>query len=90
VGALACPDCGQTLGPAAARQERKTVTVLFCDLVGFTQLAEEMDPEDVASLLRPYHERVRGGARAIRRHGREVHRRRGIASLRLPKGTVGV
>ena len=27
----------------------------FCDLVGFTQRAEEMDPEDVAALLGPYH-----------------------------------
>jgi class 3 adenylate cyclase len=41
------------------RQERKVVTVLFCDLVGFTQRAEEMDPEDVASLLEPYHARLK-------------------------------
>src|SRR5215467_11182279 len=39
---------------AGSRQERKVVTVLFCDLVGFTSRAEEMDPEDVASLLAPY------------------------------------
>jgi hypothetical protein len=31
-------------------QERKVVTVLFCDLVGFTSRAEEMDPE-AANLL---------------------------------------
>src|SRR5512132_1738277 len=36
------------------RQERKIVTVLFCDLVGFTSRAEAMDPEDVAALLAPY------------------------------------
>jgi class 3 adenylate cyclase len=41
------------------RQERKVVTVLFCDLVGFTSRAEEMDPEDVASLLEPYHARLK-------------------------------
>ncbi len=41
------------------RQERKVVTVVFCDLVGFTQQAETLDPEDVAAILRPYHERVR-------------------------------
>jgi hypothetical protein len=35
---------------SASRQERKVVTALFCDLVGFTSQAEEMDPEDVASL----------------------------------------
>jgi class 3 adenylate cyclase/tetratricopeptide (TPR) repeat protein len=43
----------------AQRQERKVVTVLFCDLVGFTSRAEEMDPEDVASLLGPYHARLK-------------------------------
>ncbi len=41
------------------RQERKVVSVVFCDLVGFTSQAESMDPEDVAAILRPYHERVR-------------------------------
>src|SRR5437899_2728232 len=41
------------------RQERKVVTVLFCDLVGFTSRAEEMDPEDVAKLLVPYQARLK-------------------------------
>jgi class 3 adenylate cyclase len=41
------------------RQERKVVTVLFCDLAGFTSQAEEMDPEDVAALLGGYHARVK-------------------------------
>ena len=44
---------------ATSRRERKVVTVVFCDLVGFTSRAESMDPEDVEALLRPYHERVR-------------------------------
>jgi class 3 adenylate cyclase len=35
------------------QEERKVVTVLFCDLVGFTARAEAMDPEDVAALLAP-------------------------------------
>src|SRR3954467_5712248 len=39
--------------------ERKVVTVLFADLVGFTSPAEQLDPEDVADILRPYHERLR-------------------------------
>src|SRR5205807_7688056 len=43
----------------ASRQERKVVTVLFADLVGFTARAEEMDPEDVVGLLGPYHTRAR-------------------------------
>ena len=43
----------------AAREERKVVTVLFCDLVGFTSRAESMDPEDVRAFLSGYHEQVR-------------------------------
>jgi class 3 adenylate cyclase/tetratricopeptide (TPR) repeat protein len=41
------------------RRERKVVTVLFADLVGFTARAEELDPEDVEAILRPYHARLR-------------------------------
>jgi len=44
---------------AQARKERKVVTCLFCDLVGFTSQAESMDPEDVADVLGGYHEHVR-------------------------------
>ena len=40
-------------------RERKVVTVLFADLVGFTSTAEQLDPEDVEKILRPYHERLR-------------------------------
>src|SRR5580765_6770013 len=43
----------------SARRERKVVTVLFADLVGFTARAESLDPEDVEAILRPYHERLR-------------------------------
>ena len=41
------------------RRERKVVTVLFADLVGFTSRAERLDPEDVEAILRPYHSRLR-------------------------------
>ncbi len=41
------------------RRERKVVTVLFADLVGFTSRAETLDPEDVEAILRPYHARLR-------------------------------
>ena len=40
------------------REERKVVTVLFCDLVGFTSRSEAADPEDVAAVLRGYHGHV--------------------------------
>ena len=40
-------------------RERKVITVVFADLVGFTARSEALDPEDVESFLRPYHERLR-------------------------------
>jgi predicted ATPase/class 3 adenylate cyclase len=55
-----CPFCGATLvAEAPAREERKVVTVVFCDLVGSTARAERLDPEDVRALLSNYHARVR-------------------------------
>src|SRR3989475_72029 len=55
-----CFACGAPLEAGASRrEERKVVTVLFADLVGFTQRAEKMDPEDVRASLAPYLERVR-------------------------------
>jgi class 3 adenylate cyclase len=55
-----CGMCGTPLQPTTPpRQERKVVTVLFCDLVGFTARAERLDPEDVQAILAPYHARLR-------------------------------
>ena len=49
-GARFCPSCGHGLGVARG-EERRVVTVLFADLVGFTSQAERMDPEQVKSLV---------------------------------------
>jgi class 3 adenylate cyclase len=49
-----------TDGGVAPREERRLVSVVFVDLVGFTSRAERLDPEDVQALLRPYHDAVRG------------------------------
>ena len=56
-----CLRCGATLetGSAGEVEERKVVSVLFCDLVGFTARSEQVDPEDVRAILRSYHGRVR-------------------------------
>src|SRR2546427_7978905 len=56
-----CNACGSQLDvlPAPAREERKVVTVLFADLVGFTSRAEHLDPEDVRAILRPYYASLR-------------------------------
>ena len=57
-----CPFCAApltaTAAPAGAR-ERKVVSVLFCDLVGFTAASESADPEEVQARVGPYHRRVR-------------------------------
>jgi class 3 adenylate cyclase len=55
-----CLACGTPLGePDRTAVERRIVTVIFVDLVGFTARAERLDPEEVQALLTPYHERVR-------------------------------
>ena len=56
-----CGMCGAALARAAesAREERKVVTVLFADLVGFTSRSEQLDPEDVRAMLAPYWQRLR-------------------------------
>src|SRR5436190_4735937 len=62
------------------RQERKVVTVLFADLVGFTHRSEQLDPEDVAAILRPYHERLRS---ELERFGGTVEKFIGDAVMAL-------
>src|SRR5688572_7080407 len=55
-----CNGCGAALAAdVLAREERKVVTAVFVDLVGSTARAEQLDPEDVRSLLRRYHETLR-------------------------------
>jgi class 3 adenylate cyclase len=59
-GARFCNACGAVLVEAAPiGEERRVVSVLFVDLVGFTSKAETLDPEDVRAFLTPYYERVR-------------------------------
>ena len=47
------------------------MTVLFCDLVGFTAASEAADPEDVRARIRPYHTRLR---QEIERYGGTVEK----------------
>jgi class 3 adenylate cyclase len=76
-----CQACAAPLEEQpAAREERKVVTVLFCDLVGSTARAEGSDPEDVRALLSAYHERVR---RELERFGGTVEKFIGDAVMAL-------
>jgi len=64
-GARFCGECGSPLtadtsAPApVAAAERRHVSVLFADLVGFTPLSESRDPEEVRELLSRYFDRCR-------------------------------
>jgi class 3 adenylate cyclase/tetratricopeptide (TPR) repeat protein len=53
-GSRFCLSCGARLTASSTVEERKVVTTLFCDLVGFTQMSEAADPEDVDALLRSF------------------------------------
>ena len=79
-GARFCFSCGTELRAEAAREERKVVSVLFADLVGFTSRAEQMDPEDVRAVLAPYHARLRAELEA---HGGTVEKFIGDAVMAL-------
>jgi class 3 adenylate cyclase len=81
-GAKFCSECGIALGKAQppTYEERKVVTVLFADLVGFTSRAEQMDPEDVRALLSPYYARLRA---ELERFGGTVEKFIGDAVMAL-------
>ena len=73
-----CSWCATPLVLEAQREERKVVTCLFCDLVGFTARAEQLDPEDVRRLLQPYHALVRA---ELERFGGTVEKFIGDAAM---------
>jgi class 3 adenylate cyclase/tetratricopeptide (TPR) repeat protein len=75
-----CSACGAPLGEGAVREERKVVTVLFCDLVGSTSGAERLDPEDVRATLQPYSTRLRA---ELERFGGTVEKFVGDAVMAL-------
>jgi class 3 adenylate cyclase/tetratricopeptide (TPR) repeat protein len=61
-----CPACGHAVGaPGARGDERRIVTVVFADLVGFTSLSEAMDPEQVKYLVDVCMERLAGDVTAF-------------------------
>ncbi|WP_432066875.1 adenylate/guanylate cyclase domain-containing protein [Streptomyces sp. C10-9-1] len=54
-----CPHCGSSCAPAAPPEERRVVTVVFCDLVGSTALSGALDPEALRSVTLDYFEAMR-------------------------------
>jgi class 3 adenylate cyclase/tetratricopeptide (TPR) repeat protein len=53
------------------REQRKVVTVLFCDVVGSTALGESTDPEALRARMRRYFEDLRA---IVERHGGTVEK----------------
>ena len=76
-----CAGCGSTLAAATPQQpplradpataERRLVTIVFTDLVGFTALAEDRDPEAVRELLSRYFDTA---TEIVRQHGGTVEK----------------
>jgi class 3 adenylate cyclase len=77
-----CGECSAALGDAApaaaaniapvtafASGERRHLTVLFCDLVGSTEIAARLDPEEWRETVAAYH---RAAAEAVTRYGGHV------------------
>jgi class 3 adenylate cyclase/tetratricopeptide (TPR) repeat protein len=75
-----CFSCGAALELAAApsAETRKTVTVLFCDLVGSTAMGEQLDPETLRSLLSRSFDRV---SAIVESHGGVVEKFIGDAAM---------
>ena len=78
-GARFCLQCGAPViasaaaapAPVVVAAERRLVSVLFADLVGFTTMSEHRDPEEVRDLLTRYFERCRT---LIERYGGTVEK----------------
>src|SRR5947208_12331016 len=64
--------------PAERREERKIVSVLFADLVGFASRSERLDVEEVRGTLEPYHATLR---RVLERFGGTVEKFIGDAAM---------
>src|ERR671926_352547 len=70
-GARFCATCGAPLVAAPDREARKVVTILFCDLVESTKLAERFDPEALQRLLARY---FVGARTIVERHGGTIEK----------------
>jgi class 3 adenylate cyclase len=80
-----CPSCGASL-ESVAGAERKLATLVFADLVGSTELAANLDPEEVRARLAPFFETARS---TLEEHGGTVEKYVGdavMAVFGVPRG----
>src|SRR5690242_3973058 len=82
-----CGSCGAPLAAAAEaeRRERRVISVLFADLVGFTRRSEQLDVEDVEGFLAPYQALLAG---CVERTGGAVAKFTGDGVMALFGGLV--
>ncbi|MBA2365582.1 MAG: AAA family ATPase, partial [Actinobacteria bacterium] len=67
-----CLNCGAPLPTAIpTRAVRKIVTIVFCDVTGFTGLGEELDPESLRAIMGRYFSAV---SRVLQSHGGVVEK----------------
>jgi class 3 adenylate cyclase len=66
-----CPHCGAELAAGPTREQRKTVTVLFCDVSGSTALGERLETEAVREVMLRYFDEMRV---VIERHSGTVEK----------------
>src|SRR6266511_2360719 len=69
-----CPSCGASIaepGPSGGTEVRKTVTIVFCDVVCSTAMGETLDPEAVRRVMARYFDRMRT---VLERHGATVEK----------------
>jgi class 3 adenylate cyclase/tetratricopeptide (TPR) repeat protein len=66
-----CGTCGAPLHQVAGREARKVVTVVFCDVTGWTKLSEGLDPEALRGIINRYFKEIRA---TIERHGGTVEK----------------
>jgi class 3 adenylate cyclase len=69
-----CPHCGTPLSSRPATEEFRIVTVVFCDVVGSTDLERRLEPQPMQRVMASYGEAVRRelggrGASVGKRHG---------------------
>lgn len=77
-GARFCPSCGEKVTTGRVLETRKTVTVIFCDLVGSTALSTRLDPESLRGLMLRYFALMRD---CLEQHGGVVEKYIGDAVM---------
>jgi class 3 adenylate cyclase/tetratricopeptide (TPR) repeat protein len=71
-GAKFCSSCGQPLtAPVERRRARRTVSIVFSDITGSTDIGERLDPESINNVMRRYSDEMRS---ALERNGGTVEK----------------